>query len=390
MIRIMLAFLLGYFGYSKTLLRYDPGIAAFSVLIMRRSVGSAGAKNLQRLRGVVTGTTVGHVMYAMAGWCSWWGYLVMGVSLFFWVGISLLTHHDHRAGGSGAGLPVNFSAAGTSAGLLSAYFGASGLIQQCTYEVYTVNDILGNTYYNIIDAVVAVGLAFLVDAVMSPEPASQLAAKAYVDEWKAISNALVDVLEPSMSPRPHLVEVARKYRIAEVLGQQAEREPRYWRLPWRSSLYHDAMQSARRLRMSLSGMEWSVVEGGRHGAGKGEKIKKLTALQSFLQMRNVAQEAMEHLEQLLEQVLNQETGDPMRALGAPALRRNFVIEFMQATRAFIQEANRLDFMGGEKFPTSLTSLENDGAAQACLLLSCVASMVAEAQTLRMSVLHGAL
>lgn len=391
LVTILLGFLLGIFGYSKTLLKYDAGIAAFAALLVRKSVGSSGARNLQRLRGVVVGTAVGHVTYAMVGWCVWWGYLFMAASLFLWVGASLLAHHDAvRAGGVGAGLAVGHSAAGASAGLLSAYFGADGMMEHCTEQVYTVLDVLGRSYYVIIDSLVAVGLAFLVDTLLAPEPASQLAAKAYGEVWHCLSSALSDVLDPkAVEVKMHSSESAHKLRVAEILGHQADREPRYWRLPWRSSLYSDAMQSAVRLRMSLCGMECSVLEGGRYGAGKAEKIRRLTSLQTFAAMRRVAQEEMDHMESLVDQVISKETGDFMRALGNPFLKRNFIAEYMQATRMFIQEANKLPEVSSEKLASN-SSLENDVATQACLLLSCVASMVAEAQTLRSSVLQWAL
>jgi len=327
------------------------------------------------------------VVYSMVGWCTWWGYCFTSLSLFLWVGASLFQHHDGSRIGSG--VTVGHAAAGASVGLLSAYFGSSGMMEQCTAEVYTVLDVLGRSYFTIISSLVAVFLCFMVDSLVAPETASQLAARAYGDVCLCISGALSGILDPRvLEVRLHSSECGHRLRVAEAMGHQAEREPRYWRLPWRSALFTDAVQSAARLRMSLCGMECSVIEGNRFGAGKSEKVRRLTSLPSFAAVRRVVQENMEHIEELLDAAISQETGDVMRALGNPQLKRNFIGEYMRAIQAFTIDANRLPEMAFDK--TAGNSLENDVAAQASLILSCVASMVAEAQSLQGSVMQRAL
>jgi len=387
MVTILSAFLIGFFGHSKTMLKYDAGTAAFSALLLRKSLGAASARNLNRLRGVVIGTVMGHVTYSMIGWCTPWGYSMVFLAMFSWIATSLFQHHD--ASRVGAGIAVGHSAAGASAGLLAAYFGATGMMEECTEEVYTVLDVLGRSYYMIINSLTAVLLCFVVDSVLAPESASQLAVRACGEAWRCLAEALADILDPRvLEVRLHAPELARRLRAAEALGRQAEREPRYWRLPWRGALFGDGLQSALRLRMSLCGMECSAVEGGRFGAGKAEKLRRFTSLPSFAAVRKVVQEKMEHVEALLDSAVAQETGEVMRALGNPLLKRNFTAEYLQSIRAFILDANRLPEVSQDKFAGN--SLEMDVAAQASLILSCVASVLAEAQALQSAVLMRAL
>mmetsp|Transcript_1195 Transcript_1195/g.2629 ORF Transcript_1195/g.2629 Transcript_1195/m.2629 type:complete len:913 (+) Transcript_1195:77-2815(+) len=377
------AFLLGFFGHSKTMLKYDAGTAAFSALLLRKSLGCASARNLNRLHGVVVGTVMGHVIYSMIGWCTPWGYSLMSLAIFSWVATSLFQHHD--GGRISAGLAVGNTAAGASAGMLAAYFGATGMMEECTEEVYTVLDVLGRSYYMIINSLTAVMLSFIVDSVLAPESASQLAARAYLDAWRCLSDALTDILDPRvLEVRLRTSELAHRLRVAEALGRQAEREPRYWRLPWRGALFGDGMQAALRLRMSICGMECSAVEGGRFGAGKAEKLRRFTSLPSFAPLRKVVQEKMEHMEGVFDSVVTQETGEVMRGLANPYLKRNFTAEYAQGIHAFILDANRLPEVAQDKFAGN--TLESDVAAQASLILSCVASVLAEAQALQSAVL----
>lgn len=246
-------------------------------------------------------------------------------------------------------------------------------------------DVLGNSYYAIINSFAAVLLVFLVDSCLAPETSSQLAVRSIGDTLGVFTGALSNVLDPLVTKtKPHSTELTQRLLVAECLGRQAEQEPRYWRLPWRGLLFGDAVQSTIRLRMSLAGMEFSCAEGGRFGAGKAEKLRRFTSLPSFAAVRNVAIEKMEHIETLLESALAQETGETMRALSNPYLKRNFVGEFVQGMRAFIVDVNRLPEVAQDKFAGN--SLESDVAAQACLMLSCLASIVAEAQALQSSLL----
>ena len=42
-------------------------------------------KNLDRLNGVALGNIVGQSVYCSVGYCTWWGYLGIGIALFVWV-----------------------------------------------------------------------------------------------------------------------------------------------------------------------------------------------------------------------------------------------------------------------------------------------------------------
>lgn len=381
-VTILLAFIFGFFGHSKTQVKFDAGAAVFSALLLRKCMGSSRQRNVNRMRAVVISSVFGQVVFATVGWCSDFGYFATGCALFYWVGSSLYQAYEgsHVVGG----LSYGYISDAAGAGLLSAYFATNVLVEQCTPVVFTVTDVFGRSYYDIVNSLVAVFIVFSVDSLMTPETSSQLAVRNLNESMRLLTDAVSEVLDPRITKtRPHAVELIQRLLVSESLGRQADMEPRYWRHPWRGLLFGDAVQSAVRLRMSLAGIEFACAEGGRFGAGKAEKVRRFMSLPSFAGVRKVAIEKMEHIEILLDTALTQETGETMYALSNPNLKRNFVGEFVQSMRTFITEVNRLPEMSADK---ATGSLETDVASQACLMLSCLASIIAEAQACQNSLM----
>merc|ERR1719272_1540870 len=91
---VLLAFALGYVGYGNVLLSENASIASTTSILLSSAVGSAIAKNLGRLQGVVLGTVVGKLIWAIAGWCTWWGYIALCAALFGWNLLCLYVYYD--------------------------------------------------------------------------------------------------------------------------------------------------------------------------------------------------------------------------------------------------------------------------------------------------------
>jgi len=384
LITMSLAFAVGYFGHSKLLLEYDAGTAAVVALLLRKSAGSANARNLQRLRGVGIGTVGGAVVYSMFGWCSMWSYLLMLGSIACWVGSAL---YHHQAGPIGAGITFGHISGGASAGLLSAYFGARAMSERCVAEVYTQLDVFGMSYNCFVTSLAAVFLCFVVDWLLAPDTAAQLAASAMGEAWHTLGKAVDRALDArDLQARSHSPETLHSLRVAEALGLQADLEPRYWRRAWPTLLYTEAVDSATRLRMTACGLEYCIADGGRFGAGKAEKVRKLTGLPSFAPVNAILQDSIAEVSFALQSVLSQEVGWSLKALARPELQKNRVGELVTAFRVFAAEANReLPDVGYQL--SSSKSLEEDASAICSVILSCIASMVGEAQMLQSALIR---
>jgi len=385
-IAMSVAFIWGVAGHSKTGRHYDPGAAICVALMLRKCISSSSMLNAQRMRGVAIGTVVGQAVYATVGWCTLWGYAISSMALLGWVGVSFFQHHD--ASRIGSGLRVGSTTGGPTAGLLSAYFCARGILQPCVGEVLTLRDALGANYYSIINALAAVFVCCVVDHTVETETTCQLAGRVLYFAMRGINDATSKILNPQIQ-EVHIFAAhsSRALRIAHAMGHQTQQEPRYWRTPWKGALYRDAVQSAARLRMAFVGMECVAIEGGRYGTSKVEGIRRLTSLPSFQALRQITEENLEHIKVLIDAALMQDTGEVSVAYQAPQLKRAFGVEFLDAMRAFVRDANAQPELLHDRMAG--ISVESDPASQACVLLSCLAAMIREAQALQTAVLNRA-
>lgn len=386
-VALVIAAFLGIFGNSKTMLRYDAGTVVFTALLLQKTTASTQDRNLLRLKGVVIGTSFGSAAYAMLGWCTWWGTVLSSAAFFLGVGACVYHHLD--VGRLGSNFVVGHFATGSTPGRLAAYCAAVSLIERCTTTVYSVLDVLGRSCYTIVNSLTAVSLTYIVELVAAPDTAAQLATRELHDAWMLLRSTLAATLDPrTVEVRLHSVEITVSLLHAQALGLQADREPRLWRTAWRGALFADVVLSATRIKMSLCGLQCSVVDVGRIGGGKAEKVRRLTSMPSFVALHRFVQEKMEQIHEVLQSALTQEVGDAMRALTNPYASQNLVTEFMQAMRTFVNEANRLPEMSFDK--SAGNSLESEVSAIASLVLSSIAAIIVELQTLQSIVSQRAL
>merc|ERR1719453_34597 len=116
-VSILVAFLIGYHGYYDIVPSANPAIAITAVLMMSSSVCASITKNLGSVQGVVLGTVVGRLVWSLTGWCTWWGYIFLCLSLFFWNFLTLYIRFDS----------VMYS----GIGLLLAAFGSANFLLGC-------------------------------------------------------------------------------------------------------------------------------------------------------------------------------------------------------------------------------------------------------------------
>merc|ERR1719235_2824148 len=159
-ISIVIAFGVGYFGYGKVLMNENASIASTTSILLSTSVGSSLVKNLGRLQGVVLGTVVGKLVWAITGWCTWWGYIALCISLFSWNFLCLYVYYDSPTYGGIA--------------CLLAAFGSGNFLVGCTDPLTATFDPAG-PYYEIINVVVAIAIMIFVDMALAPGRASDMA-----------------------------------------------------------------------------------------------------------------------------------------------------------------------------------------------------------------------
>merc|ERR1719353_470460 len=146
-VSILTGFAIGYFGYYSVVPKNNAAIAITCVFMMSSSVSASLTKNLGSVQGVVLGSVVGRLVWSLTGWCTWWGYIMLCLSLFFWNFVTLLIRFDSTVYG---GL-----------GLLLAAFGSGNFLLGCIPDGSTFET--APAYYSIINVIVAIFIVIFVD-----------------------------------------------------------------------------------------------------------------------------------------------------------------------------------------------------------------------------------
>jgi len=364
-VAICLGFCVGFVGFGRVLQPLDAGIASTTAVLISKYIGSAMKQNLGRLQGVVLGTIIGQLVYAIFGWCEWWGYLAIGTALWSWVSVTLFTYYD--------------STKYSGVACLIAAFGAQNFVLGCGDAMFKPND----TYYKIIDAVVAIIIVTFVDLILAPGRASEITHKSFMSSWKVLRDSTSKLMDPMVEEITfHRNEIVSSVSVAEQLGKEAKAEPRGWRTPWRQKAYKSAIKCAYRLQVSISAMEVSVARGGHDGARKIEVLMAMHHMDSFKQVCNTLLDKMSTMETLLN-IFIHDLPEPMEDLQDRKFRRDTREGEQKLIRAFLEKANEKGWFQ----ENAALSLEDCPACQVSVLLSAFDSMMEEMNWLQHCILQ---
>merc|ERR1719456_769214 len=182
-ISVLLGFMVGYFGYYSVVPRNNAAISITCVFMMSSSLSASLTKNLGSVQGVVLGSVVGRLVWSLTGWCTWWGYIALCLSLFLWNFLTLYIRYDSPTyGGLGC--------------LLSA-FGSSNFLLGCIPAGSKFDT--APAYFSIINVIVAIFIVIFVDLALSPGRASKFATEAWREAVKNFRKSLDELLDPTIT-----------------------------------------------------------------------------------------------------------------------------------------------------------------------------------------------
>lgn len=350
---ICISFWVGYRGVAgKMILPYNAALASTCCVLLSRCVGSAMAKNLNRLQGVVLGTVIGQTAYALLAWCTVSGYISVAVAVLVWATLTLFIYYNSAAFGT--------------VGLLLAVFGVTSLLQGCSDEVYNP----ATSYYGVINTTGGICIMCLVDTICAPGRASELAVKAYFAPWEKLvaqADALFNPEETKLPPRAGTVRAM----IADAanLGNEAFEEPRYWRAPWPLATYQRAVACLTTLRFTLASLEAGVTEvDGDGNSQKEAHFLEVLKMKSFIDVKNILKERFDDTRASLTSALTNETGATLMDFGKSQLLSSDLAGKHEAAKigiqTFVDEFNKMR----HKDITADDTLEQDPIADMSILV----------------------
>lgn len=365
---ILIAFTVGYNGVAgKMILNYNPAIASTVCVLLSNFVGSALTKNLSRLQGVVLGIVSGQVAYALLGWCVWWGYLSVAVALYFWTLVSVFVYYN--------------SSQFSTVGLLLAVFGAAGLLQGCSEEIFDPRD----SFYAIINCTAAIAIMGVVDVVLSPGRASDMARDEFIETFDPLSEALRQICDSEIKEiPPRGGKIMGKINSAAALGGEAAQEPRYWRASWPDVMFNRAISSLYTLRFCISSMEFSSTKMVNGSRTKEDHFITATSLKTFADVQKALMTQTEFIREQLAQKMTLETGGDVfltrLQLDGAKMSTSHGEASKKALKAFMAELNATVVR-----PPGEKTLEEDPVADMSLFICSLQAIFAELDAVQHSV-----
>jgi len=359
---ICLSFWVGYKGVAgKMVLPYNAALASTCCVLLSRCVGSAMAKNLNRLQGVVLGTVIGQTAYALLAWCTMAGYVSVAVAVLIWATVTLFIYYNSATFGT--------------VGLLLAVFGVTSLLQGCSDEVYNP----ATSYYGVINTTGGICIMCVVDTIFAPGRASELAVASFFAPYEKLMSQADDLFnENKLRLPPRAGTVRAMIADAANLGNEAYEEPRYWRAPWPLATYQRAIACLSTLRFTLASLEAGVTEAAKSGESvKEEHFVAVLKMDSFIEVKNLLKERFNDTRDSLTKALTNEEGRALMDFGKSQLLSSDLAGKHEAAKTalqkFVDEWNKLK----HKDITEDETLEQDPVADMSILVCSLQAIFAE-------------
>jgi len=366
-VSVMVAFTIGFNGVAgKMIQNYNAALASTICVLLTKSLGGALANNLKRLQGVVLGTVIGQVAYALLAWCVWWGYLSVGAFVFVWSFVALYMYYHSD----------NYS----TVGLLLAVFANSSMLQGCSEEIF---DPLV-AYNGIINTVSGITIMAVFDMLLSPDRASNMAIRQYKaasEPLVAMAEELLDAQVQTLAPRKGAIRglIAK----ANSLNNEASLEPRYWRGDWPTSTYAAGTHALTCLRFNLATIDYALVDASGSARPKAPHFLKAAVMTEFDELRVMLQEQMHFIEDQMDKCLRKEViVDVFDDENAPdaELQSTEKEEQMRVKLKIWADAvstNKEVMKPEEDSKSRFASLEDDPVADMCILYGCLVNIISE-------------
>jgi len=374
-VTIIVCFLVGYFGFpypDETLIKkHSPGVSSTAAVLIS-VIKPSMTTNLDRLQGVVLGTVVGQLVFNSLGYCTWWGYLGISLSLFVWTTGTLYMYYNS----------VKYSLVGC----LLAAFGSANFLQGCTEAGEFMNP--SKAYHTIVDCVVAIFIICGIDTILSKGRSSDEAYAAYLDFWRSLRRSVECILQPkSQAPKADHADLLAKVQECEILNRLATEEPRWWRTPWRKVAYADGIACATKLRLALKTMEDSIP--GQEGEGSteasSEVLDRMLGLSSFGKIREGVSGQLEQLERFIRIFVHEKEGR-MEDLKRVSELTPYASEVRAGIDEFLQESIAEKAFAKEE---PCATLEDDNTCELSLFLSSIDDMMTAMRSFQHSILRSA-
>lgn len=363
-ISVMVAFYVGFNGVAGKMIKpFNPALASTICVLLTKSLGGALGNNLKRLQGVVLGTVIGQVAYALLAWCVWWGYISVAAFVWLWslVGLYMYYHSD------------NYS----TVGLLLVVFANSSLLQGCSDEVFDPTV----AYYGIINTVSGITIMGIFDMLLAPDRASNMAMVAFAQAIKPLKVMTEDLFDPKKTQIPPRKGAIRgMIARCQSLNNEAYLEPRYWRGEWPADMYAANCAAMTQLRFNLATVDYCLVESAGDPRNKCGHFVACTSMKEFVELREFLLEQFDFISNSMQKVLHNEIvidvfdddnkpDEELQSTEREDKMTDSLEKWAEAVSKNQEVLSKGDTQG------TLVSMEDDAIADMCILYGCMQNVI---------------
>jgi len=319
-----------------------------------------------RLQGVVLGTVIGQVAYALLAWCVWWGYLSVTCFVYCWSLVTMYMYYHSD----------NYS----TVGLLLSIFANGAMLQGCSDEIFDPTV----AYHGIINTVSGITIMAVFDMLLAPDRSSNIARRCYQaasEPLKTMADELFDASIITLAPRKGAIRglIAK----ASAMNGQAALEPRFWREDWPFSTYSACCNALTSLRFNMATVDYALVDEGGDARPKAAHFIASTKMAEFEELRLKFKEQLNFIEETMDKVLANEViqdvfeEDYVVEDSLKSTNEEEVMREKLRVWAVAVSKNAEVLKEEEDQKSSFASLEDDPIADMCILYGCLENMITQ-------------
>jgi len=366
-VSVMIAFYIGFNGVAgKMIKNYNAALASTICVLLSKSLGGALAANLMRLQGVVLGTVIGQVAYALLAWCVWWGYLSVTAFVYTWSCVTMYMYYHSD----------NYS----TVGLLLSIFANGAMLQGCSDEIFDPTI----AYHGIINTVSGITIMAMMDMILAPDRSSNIAMRCYKSASEPLivmADELFDAKVTTLAPRKGAIRglIAK----AQTMNTQAALEPRFWREDWPFSTYAAGCNALTALRFNMATVDYALVDLAGDERPKAPHFLACTKMPEFEELRLKFKEQMQFIQDQMAKCLENEVivdvfeedyvaEDSLKSTSKEEVMRGKLNDWAVAV-----SKNHDVTKQEEDIKSDFSSLEDDPIADMCILYGCLENMITQ-------------
>jgi hypothetical protein len=339
----------------------SPGPAFILCLMVSKFAGSAIVNTLNRVMGTILGIIFAMMLIGVFG-RNW---KLLTIILGMWTTWTVFMYFDCT----------------THAGLflMMGYFGAGSMVRCVPASECTFEDRKTRAIGLVIDGMFALLVMILIDFIMMSPPASKQASNQIMKCWDDMVGSTEQLFDDTPDTRKNTGVIRDELNACYTLGSEAGNEPRYWKTPWKGTLYEHAVKRNLDLRLYMVCLHYSVAVNGVNGAPKADFFKKMIKDKEFKAIGTQLISRMEVMTKLLH-IFSYEGQSRWAQLEDKSIQKNYMEEQRELINEFVKYVNKPEQAWlledqNDAGDTDADSLEKDSVTKLSVMILLMQTMM---------------